>query len=249
MVVSASHPTNTLWRWLIKSSALRPGSTTLSARSGIVELRLTARAFSFLILRLSLIVAATRLWLMSEHCNVVPRRWMPVRIVITFFWAFQTMTLTSIIIAVRILACCCGSTVVPDILICSVKTFVSLAILAGKIELQRFVLSSGGISSPFFGWRFLLATCYILIATFCSIPDLGVVALAHVLQNHLALCIRAAGTTSVLGEPLYIQLRALIVLHDPLHGAFLTLIVVPISILTSWLAIVTYLVPSCSIVL
>mmetsp|Transcript_136410 Transcript_136410/g.291319 ORF Transcript_136410/g.291319 Transcript_136410/m.291319 type:complete len:216 (+) Transcript_136410:3586-4233(+) len=179
----------------------------------------------------------------------MPRRGMPVGVVVPLLRALETMAVVRIAIATRILPCGSRSSVVAHLLIRGVEALVPLTLLASQVVVQRLMLAKGGISCRLVVWGLIPAPSCVLVATFGAIPKTYVVLTRHVLYNDLATHVGMANTTAVLCMPLDVELGALVEGHDALHRPRLCFIIISVGVLADRLAVVPDLVTTLPIVL
>mmetsp|Transcript_65689 Transcript_65689/g.105866 ORF Transcript_65689/g.105866 Transcript_65689/m.105866 type:complete len:210 (-) Transcript_65689:151-780(-) len=178
----------------------------------------------------------------------MPRRRMPVRIVVSLLWTFQAVPLVAAAapIAIRVLACGGGTSIIVHLPICSVQTLVSFPPVARPPVIYGLVQPSCGVRCIGLG-RIVVISCCTSLASSISQPR--ILCLAHVLQNDLTPHVGLTDSTSMLHKPLNVELRALIVLHGSLRGALLRHVVVVVCIFARWPAVVPDLVAGRRVVL
>mmetsp|Transcript_53170 Transcript_53170/g.127148 ORF Transcript_53170/g.127148 Transcript_53170/m.127148 type:complete len:231 (+) Transcript_53170:437-1129(+) len=178
----------------------------------------------------------------------MPRGWVPVRVVVSFLGALQSVPVVGRV-ALRVLPGGRGATVVADILVGGVETFLALPLLAIQVEVQRLVLAQRSFSRFHCCRRLLFPAGRVVIAPLGAVPQPRVVLLAHVLQHHLAHDVGLVHTAAMLGGPLDVELRSLVEGHSTLHGALFGLIIIPILILTDGITVIANLVSTLRVVL
>mmetsp|Transcript_61341 Transcript_61341/g.134302 ORF Transcript_61341/g.134302 Transcript_61341/m.134302 type:complete len:327 (-) Transcript_61341:16-996(-) len=248
VVVPAGDSSGAVWRGLVKRRLHLPLASVGNASSRVVVLRQSAVAFVLHILRLCSVVFTTLLWLLRQDGNVVPRGWMPVGKIVSFLGAFQTMTLIAPAptIAIGVLPSGCSATILLDLLIRRKKPLVALALNAGLVEVVRLMIAPGRFSCFLFSGIIAIAPSAVLVS---AIAHVGIVSIRHVLEHDLAPQVWMPHATAMLHMPLQIELRPLVELHSAFSCTFHRNIVVVVSILAGWLAVISDLVSGRCVVL
>mmetsp|Transcript_49179 Transcript_49179/g.114773 ORF Transcript_49179/g.114773 Transcript_49179/m.114773 type:complete len:251 (+) Transcript_49179:3559-4311(+) len=239
VVVTTLDAASALWRRLLPGSLLGPLPPSACASIWIVELRERTNAFSLDILRLGTIEFTAVLWLFCEYRDVVPRRWMPIRVVISLLRALQTVALVIPGIAIGVLASRGGSAILINLLVRRVKALVPLALKAVLIEIQRLVVSSLDFGCLLLCWVIVITSSRVRSS---AIAKRRIVSVAHVLQNDLAVQVRMTNSTSMLIVPFDVELRTLIELHGSEGRAFFGDIIIVVLVLAGRLAVIPNLV-------
>jgi len=248
VVVTALDATNAFWWWFLPRILLCPLPIVANAGVWVVVSRDRAGTLGLDILGLRAIILASGLWLIRQHGNIVPRRGMPIWIIVPLLRAFQAVALlpTATAVAVRILPRRGRSTIFLHLPVGSVEALVALSGNASLVEVQRLVVSSRRLGGPLLRGIVVIATGCVLA---CAIAKIAILFFIHILQNNLALQVRVANATAVLVMPFDIQLGALIELHGPLRGTLLSHIVVVVAVLAGGLAVISDLVSRSGVVL
>mmetsp|Transcript_49178 Transcript_49178/g.114762 ORF Transcript_49178/g.114762 Transcript_49178/m.114762 type:complete len:340 (+) Transcript_49178:3289-4308(+) len=239
VVVPALDTSNTVRRRLSKSFRLLPLSPIAGTGVCLVVQRQRAVTLRFHVLGLSTIVLATLLRLVGEDGNVVPRRWVPVGVVISLLRALQTVALVIPGIAIGVLASRGGSAILINLLVRRVKALVPLALKAVLIEIQRLVVSSLDFGCLLLCWVIVITSSRVRSS---AIAKRRIVSVAHVLQNDLAVQVRMTNSTSMLIVPFDVELRTLIELHGSEGRAFFGDIIIVVLVLAGRLAVIPNLV-------
>ena len=248
VVVAALDAASAFWWWFLPRILLCPLPIVGNAGVCIVVRRDRAGTLGLDILGLRAIILASGLWLIREHGNIVPRRGMPIRIIVPLLRTFQAVALlpTATAVAVRILPRRGRSTIFLYLPVGSVEALVALARNASLVEVQGFVVSSRSLCGPLLGGIVVIATGSVLA---CAIAKIAILVFIHILQDYLALQVRVASATAVLVMPFDIQLGVLIELHGPFCSTLLSHIVVVVPVLAGGLAVISDLISRSGVVL
>mmetsp|Transcript_20453 Transcript_20453/g.54819 ORF Transcript_20453/g.54819 Transcript_20453/m.54819 type:complete len:265 (-) Transcript_20453:146-940(-) len=220
MIRAALHSCEAFRFVLIETSLYFPRSAVGLASRRVVELWIVTESFLLHVLGLRLVEMATFFGLIREDRNVVPWRWVPVRIVVPFFWALHAMSLSRHYVAVWILPRGCGAERVHHILVGGVQAPIPLSQSAVKIVVERFVFAQLQVRGRSLVWRFDLSSRCVLFATPVPVTQVGVVTLAHVLQDNLANHVWVPQPATVRGGPFNVELRTLIKVHHTFHSSW-----------------------------
>jgi len=145
------------------------------------------------VLRVGVVVrAASSDGARGQDGNILPWGRMPVRIVVTLLVTFPTTTTTVVLASL--------SGLVTDVLVGDEQALVTLTAIAITPEVGRLVLNEVSIVIIIVGRGVVVGTITDPRAT-------------HVLENNLAISVRMASTTTVLGGPFDLEERALVVGH------------------------------------
>mmetsp|Transcript_7474 Transcript_7474/g.13029 ORF Transcript_7474/g.13029 Transcript_7474/m.13029 type:complete len:538 (-) Transcript_7474:219-1832(-) len=241
VVVAARNAPDALRRWLIEGLFDNPLPVIAHAGVRVVVQAQGAAAFLLDVLRLRHVVRAALLRLIREDSNVMPRRWVPVGIVVPLLRALEAMALIVAcrVVAARILPRSCGASIVLNVLVGREKALVALALIACLVEVQGLV-----VSPRHFGGLLLCGSVVITAGRVraCAIAQGRIVGFAHVLQDDLTTQVRVPHAAAMLHVPVDVQLRALVELHGTQSRPFHRYIIVVVPVLTGRLAIVADLI-------
>jgi hypothetical protein len=169
--------------------------------------------------------------------HVTPRGGVPVRVVVALLG-----TLEAAPVAVGILPRVDGEfAVAAEVLVGDVEAFVARAHRAVLVKRERLVHTVLGVLIALLRGRDAVGGR--------AIPQIGSGVLAHVLQHQVALDIFLSIAAAVLVGPLESKPGAFVEVHLALAGALLGLVVIVVSVGAGGLAVVTHLIPACSVVL
>mmetsp|Transcript_18139 Transcript_18139/g.70120 ORF Transcript_18139/g.70120 Transcript_18139/m.70120 type:complete len:514 (-) Transcript_18139:307-1848(-) len=184
--------------------ALHPGATVLDALDLVVVLHLRAVVLRLHVLALLLEVAAVRL-VIDEHSNILPRRRVPVRVVVALLRALE-----SVPVAVVILAGVLGRVTAVHVLVGGEKTAVpvaGLAVLVVLVVLVHAVLEDRALLAALERVRVdLLVVLALVVGDRVRGGTITDLVTAHVLENDVA--VNLGVVAGVLGSPLDHQLGA-----------------------------------------
>mmetsp|Transcript_88340 Transcript_88340/g.258209 ORF Transcript_88340/g.258209 Transcript_88340/m.258209 type:complete len:231 (-) Transcript_88340:420-1112(-) len=186
VVVSALDPCPALRRGLSEWRLLPPLAAALAAGRGVVVLRQAALALGCHVLRLVPVQVTSAFGLVGEDSDVMPRRRMPVGVVVALLWALEAVALPRVVVSARVLARGSGAHAPSQVPVCGVEALVALALPAIKVEVQGLVLTKGRLAGLGLGRGLLLPARSVLGASLGAITNARVVALTRVLQDELA---------------------------------------------------------------